>query len=299
MSAESLRPVVMRISIPFIAKKPAFDARNLIEGRDSAQIHAYIMALALELKANAPEFEDCKVRAIRLDGGSASIANGSDLEHLLRLIRAEYDVAEGAPVSLRTCPADINGGNMPFLNRAHIARYDLEFYSLEAQDFVHLRTLNYMDQLPYISSGFLRAEQRQNMGFILLYGKKTISRYGFRRSILETVRRPVTHLILQRCADDDCLDEQAAQAQITEADGILSEHGFRQYLPCIWAKPGHEDPVLTAWAEGNEVLGFGLGAQTRFDGALTRNTSDYERYIRHSGQFELITEDARPVGDPV
>ena len=47
-----------------------------------------------------------------------------------------------------------------------------------------------------------------------------------------------------------------------------------------------------------DVLGFGLGAQTRFDGALTRNTSDYERYIRHSGQFEYITEDARPVSDP-
>ena len=34
------------------------------------------------------------------------------------------------------------------------------------------------------------------MGFILLYGKKNVSRYGFRHSVLEATRRPVCHVIL-------------------------------------------------------------------------------------------------------
>ena len=101
-----------------------------------------------ELKANAADLADCEVQAIRLGGGSASIINGSDLDHLLRLIRSCYHVAEDAPVTMRTCPADINGANMPFYNRSHLTRYDLELYSLEPLDFCTLDTLNYSEQMP-------------------------------------------------------------------------------------------------------------------------------------------------------
>ena len=38
--------------------------------------------------------------------------------------------------------------------------------------------------MPYITHGFLRADSRNSMGFILLYGKKNVSRYGFRHSVL-------------------------------------------------------------------------------------------------------------------
>lgn len=293
MTVNEKRPVAMTLSVPFMTRRPPFDARQIIEGRDTKRIHDYALALALELQANASEFEDCRVTGIRLDGGSASMIEGSDLERLLKLVRACYDVDEGAPITLRTCPADINGANMPFFNRSHIARYDLELYSLEPQDFQYLQTLNYMDQMPYISSGFLRAQQRENMGFILLCGKKTISRWGFRRSILGAVRRPVCHVILQRCAGEDALDEDGVQAQIAEADALLGERGLRQYLPGIWALPGHEDNVLIARHKGAEVLGFGLGAETRIDGAVSRNTMDLERYLRHSGEYEVITEYAR------
>lgn len=59
--------------------------------------------------------------------------------------------------------------------------------------------------MPYITHGFLRADSRNSMGFILLYGKKNVSRYGFRHSVLEATRRPVCHVILQRCAGMDVL----------------------------------------------------------------------------------------------
>ena len=50
--------------------------------------------------------------------------------------------------------------------------------------------------MPYITHGFLRADSRNSMGFILLYGKKNVSRCGFRHSVLEATRRPVCHLSL-------------------------------------------------------------------------------------------------------
>ena len=91
--------------------------------------------------------------------------------------------------------------------------------------------------MPYITHGFLRADSRNSMGFILLYGKKNVSRYGFRHSVLEATRRPVCHVILQRCAGRDMLDDAAAEAQLAEADELLTAVGFVQYLPRRWAKP--------------------------------------------------------------
>ena len=76
--------------------------------------------------------------------------------------------------------------------------------------------------MPYITHGFLRADSRNSMGFILLYGKKNVSRYGFRHSVLEATRRPVCHVIMQRCAGRDMLDDAAAEAQLAEADELLT-----------------------------------------------------------------------------
>ena len=52
--------------------------------------------------------------------------------------------------------------------------------------------------------------------------KKNVSRYGFRHSVLEATRRPVCHVILQRCAGRDMLDDAAAEAQLAEADELLT-----------------------------------------------------------------------------
>ena len=289
-----VHPVVMKLNFPFITRKPSFNGRTLIEGRNTEMLHEYVLAMALELRANAADFADCEVQAIRLGGGSASITNGSDIDHLLRLIRNCYHVAENAPVTMRTCPADINGANMPFYNRSHITRYDLELYSLEPLDFCTLDTLNYTQQMPYITHGFLRADSRNSMGFILLYGKKNVSRYGFRHSVLEATRRPVCHVILQRCAGRDMLDDAAAEAQLAEADELLTAVGFVQYLPRRWAKPGCEDKFWQGAAAGMDVLAFGLCACTKLDGMETTNTGDLSVYLAHSADYEQITVSTVP-----
>ena len=290
------QPILLHINVPFVSRCPSFIKDTLIEGHDSKLLRSYVIAMANELKANAEEFADCTVTAVRVDGGSATITDGSDLEHLFRFLRSSYDLAPDCPISIRTCPADINGANMPFYNRIGFSRYDLELYSLEPQDFIHLGTLNYTEQMPYITHGFLHADRRKNMGFILLYGKKDVSKYGFRHSVLEATRRPVSHVLLQRCQGPDCMEEEAIAEQLAMAAGKLSAAGFTEYLPGAWAKPGCEDPYLQGAAKGEPILGIGLGAETRMDGAVSRNTMDLLRYLRGSGDYTAITESVETTG---
>ena len=150
-------------------------------------------------------------------------------------------------------------------------------------------------KMPYITHGFLRADRRDSMGFVLLYGKKTVSRWGFRHSVLEVTRRPVCHVLLQRCAGADMLDDAEAQAQLDEAAQLLTEAGFVQYLPRRWAKPGCEDKFWQGAANSMDVLAFGLSAYTRLDGMITTNTSDLNTYLAHSADYEQITVSTVPV----
>ncbi len=149
-------------------------------------------------------------------------------------------------------------------------------------------------KMPYITHGFLRADSRNSMGFILLYGKKNVSRCGFRHSVLEATRRPVCHVILQRCAGRDMLDDAAAEAQLAEADELLTAVGFVQYLPRRWAKPGCEDKFWQGAAAGMDVLAFGLCACTKLDGMETTNTGDLSVYLAHSADYEQITVSTVP-----
>lgn len=121
------------------------------------------------------------------------------------------------------------------------------------------RRVNRQVGMPYITHGFLRADSRNSMGFILLYGKKNVSRYGFRHSVLEATRRPVCHVILQRCA-----------------------------------KPGCEDKFWQGAAAGMDVLAFGLCACTKLDGMETTNTGDLSVYLAHSADYEQITVSTVP-----
>lgn len=127
------------------------------------------------------------------------------------------------------------------------------------------RRVNRQVGMPYITHGFLRADSRNSMGFIL-----------------------------QRCAGRDMLDDDAAEAQLAEADELLTAVGFVQYLPRRWAKPGCEDKFWQGAAAGMDVLAFGLCACTKLDGMETTNTGDLSVYLAHSADYEQITVSTVP-----
>ena len=96
--------------------------------------------------------------------------------------------------------------------------------------------------------------------------------------MLEVTRRPVCHVLLQRCAGADMLDDAAAQAQLDEAAQLLTEAGFVQYLPRRWAKAR---PVRTNyWRGRGQRYGCAwafralVGLTPGWYGMITTNTSD-------------------------
>ena len=87
-------------------------------------------------------------------------------------------------------------------------------------------------------------------------------------------------------------DEERAACQLRDARTVLVGAGFSEYAPLRFALPGHEDPFEEAFGSGSDIIGFGAGAVTRFEGAYSVNTEDLATYLAFSGDFTRITREA-------
>ena len=290
-----MRDLRVKFCVPFCIKRCTYCARGIVEGWDSSRMHAYLSAMKRELEANAGQFSDCRVVAVRWGGGLASMANAQDIVDVMRVLRERFVVAEDAPVTMRAAIANVSGASMPFFRRAGVTRFDFEMMSLSPIGYAALNARDCLGDLPIVCDCFIHANETDLLGIVLVAGHAGAGRENFRRSVVEFTRMPAKHLIVQRCEGEEAVSYVETDAWIEEARPILAEAGFSEYAPLRFAAPGHEDRFTQLKLAGCDQLSFGLGARSRFEGAESVNTFDLITYCAHADDFSMITEDARPV----
>ena len=163
------RDAIVQVSVPFCVDDRALRREGMILGWDSARMARYADALVAEIEANAGQFDDCLVRAVQLGGGVASNA-GADIARIVRAVRQVCDVAEDAPVAMRSSIANVSGATMPFFRRAGVTRFDFEMLSLNPVDFVRLNRVDNLNDLPIICDHFLHSYANDTLGLVLAFG---------------------------------------------------------------------------------------------------------------------------------
>lgn len=290
------RDAIVQVSVPFCVDDRALRREGMILGWDSARMARYADALVAEIEANAGQFDDCLVRAVQLGGGVASNA-GADIARIVRAVRQVCDVAEDAPVAMRSSIANVSGATMPFFQRAGVTRFDFEMLSLNPVDFVRLNRVDNLNDLPIICDHFLHSYANDTLGLVLAFGHDASEggdgALNVRRTALAAARSHATHAELVRVADELAAGCDEVARQLDEMRGALTEHGFMEYLPLRFARAGKEDRFAQMAAAGVPQIGFGLGAITRIDGAESVNTRDLARYCAAEGDFAKITEEVR------
>ena len=289
------RKVTVKINVPFCVHRCEFCTRPIIGNRDTERLHFYAMAVQKEILANASEYDDCEITAIHFGGGMASTMTGQDMYQIYKALKENYHMAEGTPVTMRATYLDINTGSLPFHKRIGIQRYDFEVMSLEPMDFPKLQYPNTLHWTQDVNN-VIRAAQLHNVGYVLLYGKDSITPVNFRRSLLNVIHSHACHLILQRYeGSDDPSNEENAGLRLQEARELLSEHGFYEYLPLRFARRGQEDVYRLHRASGMEHISFGMGAVSCFDGIRSANTMDLRTYFLYSNDYEKIIVTAEEI----
>jgi oxygen-independent coproporphyrinogen-3 oxidase len=271
----------------------------VIPGWNSRRQHAYMQAVIAEISSNAQEFSDVQIMAVRLDGGLASCV-GEDIANVMKCIRQSFTVIDAAPVTMRTGLGNISGANMTWFKRAGITRYDLEMMSLTEHDFYLLNKNDSIKDYQVAIDYILRSYANENLGLYLAWGlaAKSAARtvQNFRNSVLAVVRSHAVHLVLLPYAGGSGATDEQRMIMLSQARELLTEGDFNEYLPLHFARPGHEDRYFKAHFAGVRELAFGLAAQTRVDGAISANTSDFGRYLSNSSDYSRITVDIRPIG---
>lgn len=294
--------VILEIDIPFRVVSLDYLDDKTIPSWDTKRMTAYAEALQREIKANAAEFSDCQVQAIRFGGGAASNAC-QHIADIMRVVRESFDIAEEVSITMESSISNISGATMPLFRRAGIQRFDFEMMSLDEVHYIKFNKVDNLKDLPVVCDNFLHSYKNDTLGFVLAYGlipseKETAEEMAkiFRRSIVAVTRSSASHLLLRRAK---AADEALVKHQLVDAQEVLTTAGFAEYLPDCWAREGKKDPFFVlnkGFANdagvGAQVdkLAFGLGAATRFEGVLTKNTFDLSTYLQYAEDYTRITK---------
>ena len=282
------RPVLLKVELPFRLKEREHFAEDMIVGWDSGRMRTYVQALIREMLANAGQFDDCRVQAVRYGGGTASMA-GQALADISAAIHRVFDVAPDASVTMSAAVSNISGATFPFFKRAGVQRFDMEMMALFQPIFARCNNVDAFDFFAIACDSFLHAYANDTLGLVLACGVGGVSMQDFRRSCLAAAGSDAVHVSFLKADKGDLPSPDETAAQEAQAREVFGAAGFVEYLPMRFARPGHEDRFLASYAAGADVLAFGLGAETRFGGIVSTNTSDFDAYANHSTDYTKIT----------
>ena len=313
-AAEGLqkRDVAMSLAMPFYPIERPWTAERLLLP-SQVDCEAYVAALSREALAGAEDFADCRVPAVYVGGGIAGHVADASLGELLRDVRKSYDLAcaDGSPaeITMRVYPGMVSAATTDACRIGHVTRLEFDYATSSASEARELG--RFMGpEVMNVSKTVLGPSCRTDLAFDLFWGlpgqtersavESVEAVLGFRACAVNLrafALDPASKLAAERAAHDadwlaaplHRLPGEEERAAIAAAMGErLAREGMREYLPGMWALPGHESRWAQMHAAKSDVLGFGLGASTRFEGVCARNTGDLATYLRFSDDPEKV-----------
>jgi oxygen-independent coproporphyrinogen-3 oxidase len=262
---------------------------------DLALQDEYTNALVREISASAAPHPRA-VDTIYLGGGTPSRTSVANLARVFEAVRARFDVASGAEISMEANPEDVTPDTVAVcrhlgVNRLSIGVQSFHDDELAAISRVHDRA-RALDAVRAAVAGGVRA----NLDLMLGLPQQTAD--SFRATLDTAIDLGAGHLSLYML---DLEEKTPLQVQVTrgrvalpdddlvadlymEAIEHLASRGLAQYEISNFARRGEEcRHNLRYWTRG-EYFGFGLAAHSfisgqSIDGQRYANTRDMRRYI--------------------
>ena len=261
---------------------------------DLALQDRYVGALVREISArSAPDSDGSRpvCDSIYLGGGTPSRTSLDNLRRVFEALRAGFDVAPDAEVSMEANPEDVTGESVAAwqalgVNRLSIGVQSFHDGELQAIARVHDRETAMRAVRTAVESGL-----RTNLDLILGLPQQT--RDSFRETLQTAVALGAGHLSLYMLDLEERtpLQVQVARGRVAlpEEDDVadlyvgaiahLGRAGLHQYEISNFARAGEQCAHnLRYWTRG-EYLGFGLAAHSFIGNERFANTRDIRRYI--------------------
>ncbi len=288
--AAPLQPIIMDIYIPYCIS-PEAGAGGLQLTGSNAEKNAYLAAVGRELLSYEGTLDGYEIHALRLSGPGATVMSPDLLGKTLRLVREHLPVRQGAEVSVNASPVTIGTPALTGISAGKPNRFDLMMRSASDEE---LRTLGCRHTMQHVNNAIMYFNRfhMNNLALTVNFGIPGQTEESWHNTLHAcTIIHPahISVLPLHMDSRSETLDKETRYAMYSHACAYLKESGYIQYGAGLFCLPHHGHLFELLRTEGMPMIGIGLGAVTRLDGYVTRNTTNRNIYISGAGDYQKIT----------
>lgn len=282
--------VSIYIHIPFCRSRCRYCDFNTYGGLEQL-IPQYTQALLRELQS----WKDLSlpVKSIYFGGGTPSLLSFENLEKILKVCYASFNIEKGAEITLEANPGTVTLNRLKNIKAAGVNRLSIGVQSFDDG------LLKILGRLHNASEAREAIAQARKAGFDdisldLMYGLPAQSLKQWEDSLKEAIELEPEHLSLYALTLEEetplyrdinsgiitASDPDLAADMYLLAEDGLEKAGYVHYEISNWAMPGSESRHnLNYWQSGS-YIGIGAAAHSYFNGERSWNVAHPLEYIQ-------------------
>lgn len=285
------------VNIPFVTGRCDFYGRNLYPNTAPAVKHAYLDALITEARSVGDDLGE-SVSCVAFEGGALGTIEPQKLREFLFELASALPLADDCFVSAEVDPGLLSTATMDELLAFGISM--LRFHCLTSNP-IESKWLNRAGAVGEMAKSRIVLE---SAGFSNIDAQILVGLAGqTEKTVLKTLRElvlssDVNHCTLLPARGSVAGDAVFATEMFCVASSFLKEHGFVQYAPLCFAKPGFELAIEHVRKSG-DVVGLGPSTVSHLGDLTWANGGDIDAYIRSEADPEVITESVVEIAAPL
>ncbi|OYU57180.1 MAG: coproporphyrinogen III oxidase [Chitinophagaceae bacterium BSSC1] len=291
------------IHIPFCRK--ACHYCNFHFSTTHQQLPAMLAAMEKELQLQKDYLQE-PLATIYLGGGTPSLVPIELLESLFLQIRSQFQIVDGAEITIETNPDDINPTALLAWKALGINRLSIGIQSFVDADLQWMNRAHHAQQA-IDSIRLAKQAGFDNLTIDLIYGTPTLSDEAWKQNVDLAIAAGISHLSCYALTVEPKtgLEKMIEKKQIEAVDPEkqarhfsllmqwMEEAGFEHYEISNFALPGHRSKHNSSYWSGASYLGIGPSAHS-FNGTSRQwNLANNSLYIQSMNKgslpFELET----------
>jgi oxygen-independent coproporphyrinogen-3 oxidase len=266
----------------------------------------YAEAVAREAALWAPHVAGRQVETVFFGGGTPSLLPLPEMQIIVEALRARFDIAADAEVSLEANPGTVDAGHLAGLRRLGFNRISFGVQSFHDDE---LRTLERIHDAREVEDAYRWAREAgfDNVNLDLIYGLQGQTLAGWQTNLETALALGPEHLSLYALTLEEGtpLTRDVARGRSLGPDLDLqadmfewsrermARAGYQHYEVSNWARPGRQCRHNLIYWRNADWLGLGAGAHSHLFDERFADAASPSRYIA------LVNEQATEQADAI
>ncbi len=248
--------------------------------------------LCRELVLRKDEMDSAEIETIYFGGGTPSLLNQEELDHIFQTIFENFEVAKKPEITLEANPDDLSEEKIKMLDTSPVNRLSIGVQSFFEQDLKFMNRAHNSEEA--LDSLKLAEKYFNNISIDLIYGIPGQSNDQWKENLSIALDLNIPHIssyaltvepktalekFIEKGKVKPVEDEQYRE-QFDILVNTLTSHGFEHYEFSNYGKPGYHSQNNMAYWLGKPYLGIGPSAHS-YDGTFRKwNISNNSLYIK-------------------